>query len=115
MAIENTSAAGSRLMDMIKSGSRANKNVTQMAGCLATDRRRSSPPLSYDGRTLPHFERYDNRPEARGFIESSFLKGLDPHEFFSTPWLAGRTDRYTAVKTQGTYPSSFWKTEFAST
>jgi hypothetical protein len=32
MAIENTSAAGSRLMDMIKSGSKgANKNVTQMA------------------------------------------------------------------------------------
>jgi hypothetical protein len=34
--------------------------------------------------------------EARGFIESSFLKGLDPHEFFSTPAAGGIID--TAVK-----------------
>jgi hypothetical protein len=44
MAIENTSAAGSRLMDMIKSGSKgANKNVTQMADVW---RNRSSKVIS---------------------------------------------------------------------
>jgi DNA-directed RNA polymerase beta' subunit len=74
MAIENTSAAGSRLMDMIKSGSKgANKNVTQMAGCLAQQIVEGHlPPLSYG---LSSLRTVRQSPEARGFIESSFLKG----------------------------------------
>eukprot|EP00798_Chlamydomonas_sp_ICE-L_P017253 gene17253-biopygen26156 len=34
------------------------------------------------GRTLPHFTKYDDGPEARGFVEHSFIEGLTPHEFF---------------------------------
>jgi DNA-directed RNA polymerase II subunit RPB1 len=98
---------------MIKSGSREHKNVTQMAGCL---RNRSSKVISELRWTdSPHFERYDNRPEARGFIESSFLKGLDPHEFFFFHAMAGGgTDRY-CCENAGWHPIIVLKTEFAST
>ena len=36
----------------------------------------------FDDRTLPHFQRYDDGPDSRGFIENSFLSGLRPQEFF---------------------------------
>lgn len=38
--------------------------------------------FGYTGRTLPFFKRGDLSPEGRGFIKSSFLKGLKPTEFF---------------------------------
>jgi DNA-directed RNA polymerase beta' subunit len=31
---------------------------------------------------LPHFKAGDQRPKARGFVYNSFLKGLEPYEFF---------------------------------
>jgi DNA-directed RNA polymerase subunit A' len=38
--------------------------------------------FGYTGRTLSFFERGDIGPAARGFIKSSFTKGLRPTEFF---------------------------------
>jgi hypothetical protein len=80
---------GSRLMDMIKSG---------LQGRTRTSRRwldvwrkqivEGPPPLSYDGRTLPSLRTVTTFPEARGFVESSFLKGLDPMSSFHA--MAGR-------------------------
>jgi intein/homing endonuclease len=36
----------------------------------------------FDDRTLPHFQKYDDGPESRGFVENSFITGLSPQEFF---------------------------------
>ncbi|MDE1811197.1 MAG: DNA-directed RNA polymerase subunit A', partial [Candidatus Micrarchaeota archaeon] len=36
----------------------------------------------YSGRILPYFKKNDKRPEARGFIKSSFSDGLQPIEFY---------------------------------
>jgi DNA-directed RNA polymerase subunit A' len=36
----------------------------------------------YSSRTLPHFKVNDLTPQARGFVESSYRKGLNPEEFF---------------------------------
>jgi hypothetical protein len=36
----------------------------------------------YSSRTLPHFRVDDLTPQARGFVESSYRKGLNPEEFF---------------------------------
>lgn len=36
----------------------------------------------FKDRTLPHFNKYDETLEARGFVKSSFIKGLTPIEFF---------------------------------
>ena len=73
-----------RMLNMIKSGSKGNViNIAQMIGCLGqqnVDGKRIA--YGYDDRTLPHYTKYDDGPESRGFVENSFIKGLTPQEFF---------------------------------
>ncbi len=59
-------------------------------------------PLGFARRALPHFLKDDNSPQPRGFVFSSFYKGLKPHEFFfhSMGGREGLSD--TAVKTSRT-------------
>lgn len=68
---------------MVKAGSKGNNlNIAQMMACLGqinVDGKRVA--YGYEGRTLPHFRKYDDGPEARGFTESSFIEGLRPTEF----------------------------------
>lgn len=78
-------------------------NLTQIMFCLGNqnvDGRRC--PLGFARRALPHFSKDDNSPESRGFVFSSFYKGLKPHEFFfhSMGGREGLSD--TAVKTSRT-------------
>ncbi|MEM2017982.1 MAG: DNA-directed RNA polymerase subunit A' [Candidatus Pacearchaeota archaeon] len=40
--------------------------------------------LGYTNRTLSFYKPYDLSPRAHGFVRSSFLKGLEPDEFFFT-------------------------------
>lgn len=77
--------------------------MTQIMFCLGNqnvDGRRC--PLGFARRALPHFSKDDNSPESRGFVFSSFYKGLKPHEFFfhSMGGREGLSD--TAVKTSRT-------------
>ena len=69
---------------MIMSGGGGNiLNITQMACCVGQQAlwgRRID--LGYNGRTLSFFKKGDLSPHARGFIRSSFIKGLRPDEFF---------------------------------
>ena len=52
-----------------------------------------------NNRTLPHFFQNDDRPEARGYIESSLFEGLKPLEFFMDA-MTGREGLIdTAIKT----------------
>lgn len=73
-----------RLLNMIKSGSKGNPiNIAQTIGCLGQqniDGQRIG--YGYDNRTLPHYTKFDDGPESRGFVENSFIKGLTPQEFF---------------------------------
>ena len=39
-------------------------------------------PRGFEDRTLPHYTKYDDSPEARGFVESSFIQGLTPEEVY---------------------------------
>ncbi len=70
--------------DMIQSGGGGNiLNITQMASCVgqqALGNRRID--FGYTGRTLSFFEKKDLSPRAKGFINSPFIKGLRPDEFF---------------------------------
>jgi DNA-directed RNA polymerase subunit A' len=74
----------SPLSTMISSGSGGNVlNITQMACCVGQQAlwaKRIS--MGYANRTLSFFKEGDLSPESRGFIYSSFLKGLKPYEFF---------------------------------
>uniref|UniRef100_A0A183FJP0 DNA-directed RNA polymerase n=1 Tax=Heligmosomoides polygyrus TaxID=6339 RepID=A0A183FJP0_HELPZ len=58
--------------------------------------------LSFQKRSLPHFERSQKTPKAKGFVENSFFSGLTPTEFFFHS-MAGREGLVdTAVKTAET-------------
>jgi DNA-directed RNA polymerase beta' subunit len=73
-----------RMMNMIRSQSKGNIiNVAQMIACLGqvnVEGKRIA--YGFQNRTLPHYTQYDDGPESRGFIQSSFVKGLNPQEFF---------------------------------
>jgi len=59
-------------------------------------------PYGFTDRTLPHYKKYDDSAEARGFIESSFIRGLTPQQFFFHA-MSGREGLIdTAVKTADT-------------
>jgi DNA-directed RNA polymerase II subunit RPB1 len=70
--------------------SKSKGNYTNISQIMTIVGQQNSPhknqngrvPLTLHNRTLPLFKRYDITPEARGFIEHSYLEGLDPHEFF---------------------------------
>lgn len=93
-----------RMLNMIRSGSKGNTiNLVQMVGCIgqvSVEGKRISH--GFDNRTLPHFTKYDDGPESRGFVESSFVNGLTPQEFFFHA-MGGREGLIdTAVKTSET-------------
>ena len=82
--LKNIRDENNRLINMIKSKSKGNTiNVAQMIGCVGqqnVDGKRI--PYGFEDRTLPHYTKYDDGPESRGFVENSFIKGLTPQEFF---------------------------------
>ena len=95
-----------RLVNMLKAGSKGKKeNLQQMVGILGqqgVEEDKKRIPYGFDGRTLPHFHKYDDSPEARGFVEHSFMQGLSPYEFFFHA-MGGREGLIdTAVKTSDT-------------
>jgi DNA-directed RNA polymerase subunit A' len=58
-------------------------NLTQMAGSVGQQSVRGERiSRGYYDRTLPHFRKGDLGADARGFVRSSYKKGLTPTEFF---------------------------------
>lgn len=93
-----------RLLSMIRSGSKGSiQNVSQIVSCIGqVNIEGARVPYNFPGRTLPHFNKYDDGPEARGFVKNSFMEGLSPTEFFFQA-IAGREGLIdTAVKTAQT-------------
>ncbi|MFI5419093.1 MAG: DNA-directed RNA polymerase subunit A', partial [Candidatus Lutacidiplasmatales archaeon] len=69
---------------LAKSGARGSMlNLTQMAGAVGQQSVRGERLLrGYYNRTLPHFARGDLGADARGFVSSSYKRGLSPTEYF---------------------------------
>lgn len=69
---------------LAKSGARGSMlNLTQMAGAVGQQSVRGERLLrGYYDRTLPHFPRGDLGADARGFVSSSYKRGLSPTEYF---------------------------------
>ncbi len=93
-----------RFVQQVQSGSKGSDlNIAQMISCVGqqnVDGKRI--PYGFDHRTLPHFAKYDDSPEARGFVVSSYVGGLTPQEFFFHA-MGGRVGIIdTAVKTSAT-------------
>jgi len=80
----NSLNSANRFVGLVLSGSKGSDlNISQMISCLgqqAIEGKRIS--YGFDSRTLPHFNKFDDGPLARGFIESSFISGLSPEELF---------------------------------
>jgi len=93
-----------RFVIMVKAGSKGSEiNISQMISCLGqqqVDGKRV--PYGFEDRTLPHYNKYDDSPHARGFVEHSFISGLTPQELFFHA-MGGRIGLIdTAVKTSQT-------------
>jgi DNA-directed RNA polymerase II subunit RPB1 len=93
-----------RLVQMVDAGAKGSDlNITQMIALLGQqiiDGKRVQ--FTLQDRTLPHFTKFDDGIESRGFVESSFVHGLRPAEFFYHA-MGGREGLIdTAVKTSDT-------------
>jgi DNA-directed RNA polymerase II subunit RPB1 len=93
-----------RFVGMVNAGSKGSElNISQMIATLGQqniDGKRI--PYGFENRTLPHFNKFDDSPNARGFVESSFISGLTPEELFFHA-MGGRMGLIdTAVKTSQT-------------
>ena len=93
-----------RFVEMVTAGSKGSDlNITFMISCLGqqnVDGKRI--PCNFDNRTLPHYNKFDDSPLARGFVESSYISGLSPQELFFHA-MGGRVGLIdTAVKTSTT-------------
>ena len=97
-------APQNRLISMLKAGSKGSTiNVSQMVACVGQQNIEGRRiPYGFTDRTLPHYKKFDDGAEARGFVENSFVKGLTPQEFFFHA-MSGREGLIdTAVKTAET-------------
>ena len=97
-------AAENRMISMLKAGSKGSTiNVSQMVACVGQQNIEGRRiPYGFTDRTLPHYKKFDDGAEARGFVENSFVKGLTPQEFFFHA-MSGREGLIdTAVKTAET-------------
>ena len=104
IGLEQIDERSNRMINMVKSGSKGKDiNVSQMIGCVGqqnVDGKRVA--YGFTDRTLPHFNKFDDGPEARGFVENSFISGLTPQEVFFHA-MGGREGLIdTAVKTSET-------------
>jgi len=87
---------------MTRTGARGSSlNIGQMSACVGQQAVRGKRIMrGYLGRALPHFKFGDPTPKARGFVYSSYQKGLDSIEFFFHA-MGGREGLVdTAVRTQ---------------
>jgi DNA-directed RNA polymerase II subunit RPB1 len=89
---------------MVVSGSKGSKiNISQVIACVGQQNVEGKRiPFGFKHRTLPHFIKDDYSPQAKGFVENSYLIGLTPSEFFFHA-MGGREGLIdTAVKTAET-------------
>jgi len=92
------------LFVMINSKSKGSiMNVQHMMCCVGQKTVEGSRiKKKIESRTLPIFHKDDDTPEARGFIKSSFVQGVNSYEFFYDA-MAGREGLIdTAIKTAKT-------------
>jgi DNA-directed RNA polymerase II subunit RPB1 len=97
-------SADNRFLMIVSSGSKGSLiNISQMISCLGqTNIDGKRIPYGMENRTLPCYEKFDDSPAARGFIESSYITGLSAPELFFHA-MGGRIGLIdTAVKTSQT-------------
>lgn len=84
IALKEIKVDTNQLINMVVSGSKGKpSNIVQIGACAGQPNICGEHVYyGFTDRTLPHVTKYDDSPTARGFVESSFLRGLKPHEVF---------------------------------
>ncbi len=107
--ISGTSAQNSlndknNMKAMVISGAKGSYiNISQCTTCLGQQNVEGKRiPFGFCERSLPHFTKFDYSAKSRGFVESSYVRGLSPSEFFFHA-MGGREGLIdTAIKTAET-------------
>lgn len=103
-AAVNSLKKDNNFKQMVVAGSKGSAiNISQIAACVGQQNVEGKRiPFLFRDRSLPHFTKGDQGPESRGFVENSYLSGLQPAEFFFHA-MGGREGLIdTAVKTSET-------------
>nr|GMC93360.1 DNA-directed RNA polymerase II subunit 1 [Ipomoea batatas] len=81
---EKSLAESNNLKAMVTAGSKGSFiNISQMTACVGQQNVEGKRiPFGFINRTLPHFTKDDFGAESRGFVGNSYLRGLNPREFF---------------------------------
>lgn len=76
--------SSNNMFTMVSGGSKGSViNIAQIMACVGQQNVNGERiGYGYTDRTLPHFQRFDNTPATRGFVQHSYMQGLQPHEFF---------------------------------
>jgi DNA-directed RNA polymerase II subunit RPB1 len=68
---------------VVSSAKGSSINISQVIACVGQQNVEGKRILfGFKHRTLPHFIKDDYRPEAKSFVENSYLQGLTPVEFY---------------------------------
>ena len=99
IVMDNTTSSNN-LYVMVNSGAKGKVeqlgSIASIVGQINMNNKRIAKKVN--NRTLPHFAQNDDTPHARGFVTSSYVKGLRPPEFFFHT-MAGRDGLIdTAIK-----------------
>ena len=89
---------------MVVAGSKGSFiNISQMSVCVGQQSVEGECIFfSFKHRTLPHFTKDDFSPEARVFVENSYVRGFTPQEFFFHAMAGHEGLIDTAIKTAET-------------
>lgn len=97
-----------RIRTMVMAGSKGKMlNIAQIMGivgqqAVTTNKKKGRVSNAFRNRPYPHVAKFDLTPNARGFIDTSYLEGLDPKAFFAH-MMSGREGLIdTAIKTSST-------------
>ncbi|UTX42719.1 DNA-directed RNA polymerase II subunit RPB1 [Encephalitozoon hellem] len=97
-------SGNNNMKTMVLAGSKGSFiNISQVTACVGQQNVEGKRiPFGFSHRTLPHFVKDDYTGRSRGFVENSYLTGLDPEEFFFHA-MGGREGLIdTAIKTAET-------------
>lgn len=77
-------SANNRFKIIVDSGSKGTAiNISHMISCVGQQNVEGKRiPYGLEGRTLPHFRKFDDGPSARGFVDNSYMSGLSATELF---------------------------------
>ena len=83
-AVQRKISQNNNIIGMVTAGSKGSgANISQIMACVGQQNVEGKRiPFNFKERTLPHFYKFDLGPESKGFVSNSYLKGLEPEEFF---------------------------------